>query len=60
MTQLLDQPRSQAETTTRRQEGDGYRRQASRVNVGPKERDVSMAAGAIVALQGLSRPRCRG
>jgi uncharacterized membrane protein len=60
MTQLLDQPRSQAETTTRRQEGDGYRRQASRVNVGPKERDVSMAAGAIVALQGLSRASLPG
>jgi len=44
------------EARPRSHEIDGRREpQPSRVNVGPKERDVSMAAGAILALQGLSR-----
>src|SRR5204862_1222313 len=54
MTTLLHEPRFPA--APRRHEGnDTRRRRPSRVNVGPTERDVSMAAGAIVALQGLSR-----
>jgi len=56
MTTLLRESRIGMEATPQRHEGDGRRsRRPSRVNVGPKERDVSMAAGAIVALQGLSR-----
>src|SRR4051812_269307 len=56
MTTLLHEPRFRMDAPPRRHAGDGRRtRRLSRVNVGPKERDVSMAAGAIVALQGLSR-----
>jgi len=48
--------RSRADAAPGRHEGNGTRgRRPSRVNVGEKERNVSMAAGAIVALQGLSR-----
>src|SRR5437660_1383066 len=60
MTRLLEMPHLHADRRSSRHEGDGHGRQPSRVNVGPKERDVSMAAGAIVALQGLSRATLPG
>ncbi len=59
MTTLAHEPRFQA-TSPRRQDGDGRRRRPSRVNVGENERNVSMAAGAIVAFQGLSRGSVAG
>src|SRR4051812_308140 len=56
MATMVHQPRLQKEAPPRSQERDGRGEpQPSRVNVGPQERNVSMAAGAIVALQGLSR-----
>jgi uncharacterized membrane protein len=60
MTTLVHEPPFQADTGTRHG-GSGTREQRpSRVNVGEKERNVSMAAGAIVALQGLSRMSLAG
>ncbi len=56
MTTLLHEPRLRAAAAPGRHEGtDAHGRRPSRVNVGSTERDVSMAAGAIVAFQGLSR-----
>src|SRR4051794_9599674 len=55
MTTLLHERRFGAESF-RRHEGNGvHQSQPSHVTVGQKERDVSMAAGAIVVVQGLSR-----
>lgn len=55
MTTLVREPRFRAPARSRPHEGDGRHRRPSRVNVGPKERDVSMAAGAILGVLGLSR-----
>jgi uncharacterized membrane protein len=57
MATLTQNPRFAADTRSRRHEGNGLRsqRQPSRVNVGEQERNVSMAAGAILAVQGVSR-----
>src|SRR5579884_2253239 len=59
MTRLVHGSRSQADTASR-VAGDGIHQPPSRVNVGEKERNVSMAAGAILALQGLSRRTLAG
>src|SRR4051812_29621523 len=57
MTTLVKDARLGSDTGFGGRSGDGHERgsRRSRVNVGEKERNVSMAAGAIVALQGLSR-----
>src|SRR5947199_10447258 len=55
MTTLVQGPRFRTDVPARQQGRSTERRRPSRVNVGEKERNVSMAAGAIVALQGLSR-----
>jgi uncharacterized membrane protein len=53
MTTLAHTSPLRADTTSGRLEGGS-------VNVGPKERDVSLVAGAIVALHGLSRATLPG
>lgn len=55
MATLLHDAGSRAESAAGQAGRGTAERRPSRVNVGPQERNVSMAAGAIVALQGLSR-----
>lgn len=60
MATLIHEPRIQDKAAARHEGNGRHQRVPSRVNVGPKERDVSMAAGAIVALQGLTRGTVTG
>jgi uncharacterized membrane protein len=62
MTTLLNPPRFRAQQAEARHAGNGRQqaRHIAKVNVGEKERDVSMAAGAILAAQGLSRGSVTG
>jgi len=62
VTTLLKESRLRAEPRVdgRRENGREQQSRQSHVNVGEKERNVSMAAGAIVALQGLSRGTLAG
>src|SRR5690242_15369593 len=68
MATQVEQTRTRSATGSERnldwnQRFDAGSQQMSRqspVNVGPKERNVSMAAGAIVALEGLSRMTVTG
>lgn len=60
MATLVQDPLSREGSAVRRDRRDTHERRPSRVNVGEKERNVSMAAGAIVALQGLSRATLAG
>src|SRR3954451_16196562 len=62
MTTLVKDARLGSDTGFGGGSGDGRERgsRRSRVNVGEKERNVSMAAGAIVAVQGLSRGTLSG
>jgi len=61
MTTLIHEPRFRVDTGSRHHGGNGVQgRQPSRVNVGENERNVSMAAGAILGLQGLSRGTLAG
>ena len=60
MTTLAHNAGFRTDTAARHEEKGTLERRPSRVNVGEKERNVSMAAGAILALQGLSRGTLAG
>lgn len=61
MSSVLNEPRTGADVAGRMSAGNGSRALTrSSVNVGDYERNVSMAAGAILALQGMTRGSLTG
>ncbi len=60
MTTLTHEPHFRTEPTAHQEGVGNHEQRPSRVNVGEKERNVSLAAGAIVALQGLSHMSLAG